>query len=226
MSKTLPRIIESVREELSNYHLTDDFPMPYEYLVDKAIDAREALIKEEIDAGKTLDSRYYQKVCCLEVTCHREGCTVNGQFIPSGSVTWEVKLPKLISGVGWLSILYLGTDEFKKSFTRKEFDAWMNLSGNIWTSTNPTFAVVGNSAYLKNMPTSDFKYICAILLLSNPVDSCEWKEDENEFPVPSDYKLQLLMVKDILSKFGVPKDKQDNATDPGAIAQPNTKENE
>jgi hypothetical protein len=218
MSKTLPRIIESVLEELHNFHVTDDNEIPYEYLVDKAVDMRQTLLKEEFNARKgLLDQGYYQRVCCLEVECHRQGCTVDGVFIPSSSIVWEVKLPPLIKGVGWKDILYFGTDMFKSGFTRMTFTNWSEIEGNLYSGTMPAFTMVGNSLMLKNMPASDLKFLCAILLLSNPVDACNWQEDTSEFPVPSDYKLQMLMKQDILASYGIPKDKQHDGTDLGLM---------
>lgn len=227
MAKTLPRIIESVLEELNNYHITDDNEIPYEYLVDKAVDMRQVLLREEFESRRGLiDQSYYQRICCLEVECHRQGCTVDGVFIPSSSIIWEVKLPPLVKGVGWKDILYLGTDLFKSGFTRMTFTNWSEIEGNILTGLKPAYTLIGDSIMLKNMPTSDLRFLCGILLLSNPVDACNWDDDKSEFPVPSDYKLQLLMKKDILASYGIPKDKQHDATDIGSIQQPTQGKNE
>ena len=197
--------------------MNDDFPIPYEYLVDSANDMRKVLIKEEFRAGR-IDQRYYQRMCCLELECHRFGCTVDGVFVPSSSVIWEVKLPSLVAGVGDLDILYLGTDQIgtdyvNEGFIRKNFIGWQNLSGNMWTGTKPHFTTVGQYAYIKNPPTSDFKFLCIIALLDNPIAACDWNDDSMEYPVPDDYKLRLLMKKDILSTYGLPQDKINDATD-------------
>ncbi len=211
---SLKELVYMVSEELSNFHLTDDFEITPKYLVGLANKMRMTLINEEIKA-KGINAAYYQRVCCLEVECHRMGCTINGIFYPSTSIIWEVKLPKLISAAGDKAILYVGTDQFLSGWTPMSFAAWMSIEGNQWTSRLPSYTRVGSSIWLKNAPTSDLKYICAILLLASPIDSCDWNDETSEYPVPDEYKLTLLMKKDIMSTMGFPKDKQHDATDPG-----------
>lgn len=211
---SLKEIVSMVQEELANFHLTDDFEITPKYLATQANTMRASLIKEDIKANG-INSAFYQRVCCLEVECHRMGCTVNGEFVPSSSVIWEVKLPPLIPEAGDKAILYVGTDQFLSGWTPMSFAAWMSIEGNQWTSRLPSYTRVGQSIWLKNAPTSDLKYICAILLLMSPVDACDWNDETSQYPVPDEYKLKILMKKDILSTYGLPKDKQHDATDAG-----------
>lgn len=225
MAGSLKEIISMVQEELANFHLTDDFEIHPKYLVELANTMRASLIKEEI-REKGINSMYYQRVCCLEVECHRMGCTIDGVFVPSSSVIWEVKLPPLVQEAGDKAILYIGTDEFKQGWAPLSFAAWMSIEGNQWTSLMASYTRIGESVWIKNAPTSDLKYICAIVLMLNPTDACDWNDETTQYPVPDVYKLKILMKKDILSTYGLPKDKQHDATDTGNVAMPKQQENE
>lgn len=227
MGKTLLQIVEAIKEDISGYKITDDFEIPDDLIAEKCHDVREVLIQEAVRNGE-LDDKYYQRVCCLEVTCHRHGCTVNGVFIPSSEITWEVELPPRIHVPDWKDILYFGTDQFNMNWGRKKVQDWLDLSGNIVTSTLPTYTTVGDTAWLKNSPTSDLKFLCAILLLRDPTTACDWKDDESEYPVPNDYKIQLLVKQDILQTHPRFRDIMHNGTDvPDQPAQqPRQKDNE
>jgi hypothetical protein len=215
MAGSLKEIISMVQEELANFHLTDDFEITPKYLKELANKIRNTLLSEEIK-NKGANAMYYQRVCCLEVICHRMGCTVDGQFVPSSSVIWEVKLPPLVMKAGDKAILYVGTDQFKTNWVKMSLAGWMSIEGNIWSSTLASYTQVGDTIWIKNAPTSDLKYICAILLLYDPVNACDWNDETSQYPVPDIYKLTMLMKQDILSTHGLPKDKQHDATDAGA----------
>jgi len=215
MAGSLKEIISMVQEELANFHLTDDSEITPKYLKELANKIRNTLLSEEIK-NKGANAMYYQRVCCLEVICHRMGCTIDGIFVPSSSVIWEVKLPPLVMKAGDKAILYVGTDQFKTNWVKMSLAGWMSIEGNIWSSTLASYTQVGDTIWIKNAPTSDLKYICAILLLYDPVNACDWNDETSQYPVPDIYKLTMLMKQDILSTHGLPKDKQHDATDAGA----------
>ena len=199
MGKPLKNIIESVKEELAQYKLSDDFPIEREYLVDKANDCRAALIRDAYTAGK-IEGGYYQQMCCIEVLCADVGCEINGVTIPSGQVVWYADLPALVQDIGELNIKYFGLMGFVGNFIRRSWENWLNIEGNVWTSTKPSYTLIGSRAYFKNLPTTGLKFLCLVAILYNPVDSCNYDEN-TEYPVPSDLTLQTLMCKDILSKW-------------------------
>jgi hypothetical protein len=203
MAKSIKKIIESVREELGQYKLSDDFPIEDEYLLDKANDCRASLIRDVFKSG-VIDDNFYQEECCLEVNCVDAGCTINGTFIPSGNVLWYVDLPALVTDVAWYDVKYFGTVGFTNDFSRKNFFGWLHPEGNIWTANKPMFTIIGNRAYIKNLPTPGLRYLCMIGLFYNPTDICDYDLETDEYPVPSDITLQLLMKKDILSTWQTP----------------------
>lgn len=202
MAKSIIRIISAVKEELSQYKLSDDFPIDPEYLIDKANDVRATLIRDEFRNGN-VNGKFYMKICCLDIICEKEGCTINGKFYNSGSLLWTMKLPALVSGIGWFDISYLGSDGFEDNFKRYNLQGWMNLEGNIMTGTKPAYTIVGDTAYFKNLPTQGIAKVCMVGVPYNPVSICNYKKDTDEYPVPSDTTLQMLMKKDILSTYHV-----------------------
>jgi hypothetical protein len=208
MAKSLSRIYDSITEELSKYHLTDDFPIPEMYIIDKIHDFRASLIRDAWKS-KMLLTGYYQTQCCLQIECVEETCTINGIVVSPG-IMYKIKLPQLVQDIGWDDILYLGNANFKKGWTRKNIDGFFNMEGNVYTSNNPVYTTIANDAFVKNFPTQGIQFLCATLLLYNPTTACNW-EANTEYPVPSDIKLQMLVCQDILSKWNINPDKQNNA---------------
>jgi len=202
MGKSLIRIVESVKEELSHYKLTDDFPITDEYLADKADDVRASLIREAYK-NKKIDEKYYQQMCCIEIECAKPGCDVNGVNIPMDYVVWYADLPTLVQDIGWDDIKYFGLMGFIQDFDRKSMGNWINIEGNVWTGLKPAYTIIGNRAYFKNLPTSGITFLCLVAILYKPTTACNYQVDD-EYPVPSDMTLQMLMKKDILSTGFIP----------------------
>jgi hypothetical protein len=82
------------------------------------------------------------------------------------------------------------------------------------------YTIVGSEAYFKNLPTHGIKFLCIIALIKDPTNSCNWILSKTEYPVPSATKLELLVVKDIVSLWGMPEDKQQDADDSPQQAVP------
>ena len=211
MGKPLKNIVYTIKEELSGYHITDDSLFTDEYLIDKINGVREVLIAEQFKEGG-IDGQFYQTLCCLEVKCHTQGCTLNGKFYKSGSTYFYIDLPALIMKVGMKNIMYFGLDDYYTQFTRMSFDGYMSSNSALWTGRMPTYTVVDGKALMKNIPTPGLKYICIMALLSNPVDACNW-DDNQDYPVPDIYKLELLVKKDIMSMYGIVGDEINDARD-------------
>jgi len=210
---SLPQIIYNIKEKLSAFKLNDDFKLDDEYIKGKVNEWRSTLITELYDNRKAIDGKYYQRICCVEVDCYKLGCSIGGTFYYSGELIWRADLPERITEIGDLDILYFGKDDFKRSFGRKSFDGWVNNKGNLRTGLLPIYTIVGNEAYFKNLPTHGVKFLCLIVLLKDPTSACNWLTDETEYPVPSATKLEMLIVKDIVSLWGIAQDKMNDADD-------------
>ena len=203
MAKPLPNIIESIKEELSHYKITDDFVMEDEYLIDKVNDFRASLIRDSY-RNKLIDGKYYQQLCCLEIECLEVGCEINGITLPSGIVVWYVDLPTMVQDIGFLDIKYLGLMGFTDKWREVSWNDFMNIEANLWSGTKTVFTRVGSRAYIKNLPAPNTpKFACLVGILYNPVDSCDYDEND-EYPCPSDITLQMLVKKDIMSTGFMP----------------------
>lgn len=223
MGKPLKNIVYTIKEELSGYIISDDNLFTDNYLIDKINGVREVLIAEQFREGG-IDSQFYQSLCCLEVKCHNQGCTLNGKFYKSGSTYFYVELPSLITKVGMKNIIYFGLDDFYTEFTRMSFDGYMSSDGALWTNKKPLYTVIDGKAIMKNLPTPGLKYICINALLSNPISSCNY-DDNEDYPVPDVYKLELLVKKDIMSMYGIVGDEINDARDiKGIIKQSQNKQ--
>lgn len=218
MNKPINKILYSIIESLTGYDLTDDFKIDPEYILDKIHDTRASMIAEEW-RNKMLDDAYYQKVCCIEIECTETTCTVGGVSLPSGTKEFYVDLPGLNNRIEWDNIAYLGTVDMNNNFNRKTFDGLMALQGNRWTANQAAYTIVGNRAFIKNLPTSGTLFLCLVAVLDNPVVACDYNEETNPYPVPDAIKLELRVKQDILSTYGLPKDKQQDSQE--AISQPN-----
>lgn len=211
MGKPLKNIVETLKEELSGYHISDDNLFTDEYLVDKINSVRAVLIAEQFKESG-IDGQFYQTICCNEVKCNSQGCTINGTFYKSGSTYFYIDLPPLIMKVGLKNIMYFGLDDYQTQFARMSFDGYMSSDGALWTGKMPLYTVVDGMALMKNLPTPGLKYICIMALLSNPVDACNYDEND-DYPVPDTYKLELLIKKDIMSLYGIVGDEINDSRD-------------
>jgi hypothetical protein len=218
MAKTLKKIVDLLVEELQQYKPTDDFPITKKIIIDKVNDARAAIIKREFDQSGKVNASYYQSICCNEIKCITQGCTLYGEYIPSGEVIWYVDLPSLINTVGELNLLYIGPDDYKRNWSLLNFQSWMNVSANLATGHLPAGTLIGSRIYLKNLPTQGITFICIMALLYNPTTACNWKDD-SIYPAPDDLTIQTLVKKDINSVYPILPDNDQDSRNPDITQQ-------
>jgi hypothetical protein len=211
MGKPLKNIVYTIKEELSGYKITDDTLFEDAYLVDKINGVREVLIAEQF-RNKYIDPAFYQQLCCLEVLCDKSGCIIEGEFYPSGNNNHYLNIPSLINKVGFDNILYLGLDDMLTQFTRTTTAGYVSSEGALWTKRGTIYLVLGDKILIKNLPNPGIKYLCMLGLLSDPTKSCNYDENE-DYPVPDIYKLELLVKKDIMSVYGIVGDEINDARD-------------
>ena len=145
----------------------------------------------------SLDSCYW--TCpCIEVECYRDSCTIDGITIESNYPIYKATLPQLIKEVGWDDIAYFGLNGFSSSLKRTSFNGFMHSNGSVWTKDKPLYMVIGNSAIIKNIPTSGFSIATIVALYEDVTQACNWNEDDMmDFPCTSLEKLSLLVKKNI-----------------------------
>lgn len=222
MAKTLQKIIDSIKVDLRQFSDDDLLSDLDEYIADKCHSIRETLIREEFEKLRYIDDKYYQFSNCIEVVCERGSCLINGIPITMPFVIWKAELGKLMSGVALNDIKYLGTGDFSNPFSRLSFDNFALAEGSgIYTANEPSYTIVGETALLKNLDEKT-RLLFGVLLHSNPISACSYSE-EQVYPVPSEYKLELLVKMDILRSWGIPADVLNDAR--GAVQTPAQKQN-
>jgi len=203
------QIIDDIIEGLSAYNVTDDSIFDRDYIGYKVDVMRETLIRNDYPV---IDDKYYQSMCCIEVECLEQGCTIPGLgFIGSGDVIWKAELPSLMTDVGWKDIKFLGMPDYVSEFIRKTLSGWQSIKGLLYSTLEDIFyTIIGKDAYFKNLPT-ETKFICLIGLITQPASACSYDPD-SDYPVPDVMRLIIAVKKDILSTYGIIPDVQQDSS--------------
>lgn len=212
MTKTLNKIIYSIKESIYNYHITDEADIIDDIIKAKIIDINTVLMKQYFTEKFLLDG-FYQRIPCIEIECEKESCVNNGITLFSGNLLWKAKLPNLNHVIGDLNIRYLGLGDLKNEFVRMSLDGFRSVKGRLWTGYKTYYTIIGEYAYFNGLPTSGIKYITLIGILVNPTTACNWSDDISIFPTPDPYKLELLVKQDLLSTKGIGKDEEVDSRD-------------
>ena len=196
---SLQKIVYSVLEKVSGYHLTSTNPLDDEFVKDRVNLIRELLIQQN---NKKLEDAFYSTTCCIDVVCEGFSCVIDREIVTSNVKLYKIELPDLIRGVGTNDIKYLGTIGFAKRFSRVSLDNFTMNFASRWTGKRPMFTNIGNIAYLKNIPEGLNK-ACLVALLKDPVSMCDYDEGNSFYPCPQGYKLELLVTQDILAGYNI-----------------------
>lgn len=202
---TIQEIVEIVKEKVTAFHVTDTFNITDEIIINRVNVIRELLIQQN---KNKIQSMFYSEVCCIDVLCEEQGCVINGETISSGEMLHYAELPELIAGLGGLELKYLGGAGFNDKFSEVSFDNLFNQHSR-YTKKIKQFSRVGNRAYFANLPKGISK-ICLVGLVKNPISLCSFNKESTKYPVPQEYKLELLVVQDILSSYGIKPDELNN----------------
>lgn len=185
---TIIEIITKIKEHKSGFKITDDFIIDDNFIFSTMNDIRETLIREEFNQKKILDPQYYQMTCCNEIECVTETCTYNGREVKISKPMYKVNMPLLITKIGESNIKFIGSPTGQK-YNRYSYDGFLSTHARLWTPNTLGFTQVGSEMLLNRLITPGMKFICMMVLLKNPSTSCDWNEDESEYPVPSETKL-------------------------------------
>lgn len=211
MGQTIQRIIYSVKEAVTNFHITDDFRIEDEYLIHLANTIRSSLIDEEFKSRK-LSDEYYQRYCCLEVECVKESCVLDGLTVSSENVLYYADVPSLKKGIGWDNIKMLTAEDV--IFSRLNFMSFKMQDNRQYGLSMPTFTLIGNRVYLRHLPTTGTKFLCIVAILEDPLIAglCDMDSDD-EYPVPNVMKLEYLMKRNVFESLNLPVDVINNTND-------------
>lgn len=192
-------IVEQIITELSQIYPLKMLNSYKEYFADQCDIMRMTLIREYFNSYKYVEQSFYQELPCDDsmITCHSVECTINGVTFETDTDIWEIEIPNLVSGVGPLNIKSITDKKKTFVFTRVGYEDFIDYETE-YTRPGPIFTNIGEKLYLKNLPTDGMSFVSIWALLSSPRGACGWK-DTNYYPVPSVYKLKLLVKKDFLS---------------------------
>jgi len=226
MAKTLIKIVDSIKIDLKVF--VDDHWLANldEFIADKVHGINQTLMRQEYNNNKFIDPIYYQEHNCLEVECVQDTCTLNGVTFTFKGDLHKVEFPKLLSGVGDANIKYFGYFDMMHDIPRVSFDGLRAMDFRRYAPKEPVCAIMGQYALIKNLPNG-LATLKLIALMHNPIDACTFREDETPYPTPSEYNLELLVKKDLLSTWNIPYEERNDTR--GVILmpqQPKPKEND
>lgn len=197
--KTLNDIVDSVEYSLSNYQLNGDFRVTKEFIRDKVIDIRTAIVREIKNRNKSIPPAFYEERI-FDVSPGPDK-----KFMQE-EIEATVTLSEIIHSLGFEAVMYFGVQGFKRKFDQHSIEGLLTLKHDEYTGLRPAFAVLGNKAYIKNMPTAGMKKVSVLAVWANPLE-------DKLFPMPRDYKIEVMVKKDILSSFGIRIDEQKDELD-------------
>lgn len=202
----IQEIVDIVKEKLTSFHVTDTFNITDSIIINRINTIRELLIQQN---KNKIQSMFYSEVCCIDVKCVEPGCEINGEYIESGINLSYSDLPELISGLNGKELKYLGLSGFGNKFSEVAFENLFESNYSRFSKKMIQFSRVGNRAYYLNLPKNVNK-LCLIGLVKDPVSLCSYYKERTIYPSPQEYKLELLVVQDILSSYNVNPDEQNN----------------
>lgn len=211
MNKTLWQIRDSILEAIHSYEITDDSVLEPELIEDKIVDLRSTLILEESKAGM-VDQGYYQALENLEVVYEDLQYTVSPNVVVAQKRTLgTVIVPGLNTRIGRKAILYVGLSDFSYAFDHKTLQGLLAHEGAMYTHARYAFAVSGARIYVKNYGREGKRLVSALVILEDPRKVPGFDYRTSDFPVSDPQKLELLVIKHILSTLGFPADKVSDA---------------
>ena len=103
----------------------------------------------------------------------------------------------------------LNLSGFGNKFSEVAFENLFESNYSRFSKKMIQFSRVGNRAYYLNLPKNVNK-LCLVGLVKDPISLCSYYKEKTIYPSPQEYKLELLVVQDILSSYNVSPDEQNN----------------
>jgi hypothetical protein len=192
---TLRRIIWQIIEDIERYTITDDSVLDYELIRDKVIEIHQSLMKEYVNSENASLEGYYQTMDCIQLDCKHDHCNIGGIVFIDPTTYYTAIFPPLIKTINYKNTRYFGAHGFAKEITRISLPGFISSDAARWTKHDPVYTMVGDIPVIKNLPPG-MATAKLIAILNDPTQACDWTDDD-EFPTPSVYKLQLMVKRDI-----------------------------
>jgi len=203
-------LVEQLKIELSPLIPLKKLNALEEYISDALDVMRSTLLRAQLKDFGFIDQLYYQEVPCDEsmISCYEKSCTIDGITFTSDTDVYQVTLPNLVTGVMNHNIKAIADNNLTKNFLPVTFNDFINFESE-YVKPGPIYTVIGsNKLFIRNLPSKGMKFISIWALLLSPKTNCGWKSSDY-YPVPSEYKLKLLVKKDLLSTMPGSNQKQE-----------------
>lgn len=207
---SLAEIGFSIRNSLTGFVSSDDERMDIEFIYYKIRAIRGVLLNQLVSENSALDGSWYQRINCLELKCDKIVC--NSVGLDESYSYVDLPHTEAVSG----GLVYLGSADFTTSWQQISWLGFQFSDGSQMNGRLPIYTVIGDRAFIKNLPTDCSKYVGLVGILENPIgDGCYTLKENEDYPIPSNqlYKLELLVKKDIMSTLQIPADQFNNAND-------------
>lgn len=211
---TLNEIAYSIKNRLEGFIPSDDSVLDIEYIYSRINVARSNLVMTLEKNKISIDDSFYQKICCLKIECES---TVCGGMELSNS--YYVELPDRININH--TIKYFGDVDLSQSFTLVSNTGFIFNHASQFSKNIPYYTLIGNKAYVKNLPTSDMEYMCMVAILNNPLDGkCIRSSADDQYPLPQIYvqDIEQMVINELMPSMMV---FPDNANDASSDARVN-----
>ena len=222
MAKTLEEIIFSVWEQAEGFNITDDSPYPEKWIEDLIVSVNETLIREAY-MNRRLSAYLYLEESNVPVKDFSEDVVISGITVKNRSAYCYADISPLVTGVGNMDIKYLGGVGYSNPYTRRTLLSMIKGSkAVIWPLGKPIYALTGTKVIFPK--SEQLGQVIDILALWADPRMVSTYNSEQPFPTPSDYKLELLSLQQILQSKNVPWDERQDGQRTILVPQKQTKQ--
>lgn len=199
----------SIRNQIKGFFSTDDERIDIELIYKQIKDVRALLIKDEINTVKAVNNAFYQTISCLELKCRSIIC----DGIDSEEKEYFVEIP-VLADAGTHTIKYFGSADKKTSFNQRNYQGHLYGNASPWTGSCPCYTIIGGEALIGNVTSDELKYLTLVAILDDPLNGGCFTLGENDpFAIPQSvvHKLELIVIKQLLSVINIIPDIKSNA---------------
>lgn len=201
MAKTFDKIVYSLLEIVTNFKVTDDVEYPVLWIEDAVISVHNTLMREAHN-NNTLGPELlllHENIPVNELTGEVE---IQGIPIPIKSKLCYSDIPELVSGIALRFIDYLGTVDLSTPFSYRKISVLINDDGTLYKLPEPVYSILGNRLLFSRKDMAGKKVVSLIGYFRDPRVINTYNPGE-PFPTPSEYKLELVALRHLLSAKGV-----------------------
>lgn len=204
MAKNFEKIVYSLLEIVTNFEVTDDIEYPILWIEDGLISIHNSLMREAFDNNK-LGPELLQLQKNVPVKPLTESVQIDGVPINIKSELCYSDIPELVSGIEQKNIDYVGTVDLANSFSYRGIKYLVDDDGVLYKLPQPVYSILGNKLLFSKEEMLGIQIVSIIGYFRDPRDVNTY-DPNTAFQTPSEFKLEMLTLKHILSAKGVTPD--------------------